>query len=158
MKRALFALTFLAAALCATGASAQQFTKDGKRIGTRDELRACYDTRDAIDARQKDLIERRNKLSAEVQELNTEGEDLRQQLKQADVDNLSGLRRTRLERRVKDHDARLKEAQEKSAALDQETQGLVKQAEDQKKNCTNVAFENDDVAAVKKEREAAGKK
>ena len=66
MKRALFALTFLAAALCATGASAQQFTKDGKRIGTRDELRACYDTRDAIDVKQKEIIERRKKLAAEA--------------------------------------------------------------------------------------------
>jgi chromosome segregation ATPase len=158
MKRALFALTFVAAAACAAGAGAQQVTKDGQRIGTRDELRACYDTRDAIDVHQKEILERRKKLAGQADELKAEGDDLRTQVKQADDDNLTGLRRTRLERKVKEHDARLKELQAAAATLESDTNALEKQAEEHKQKCTNVAFANDDVAAVKKEREAAGKK
>lgn len=160
MKRALFAITFLAAAACAGGASAQQFTKDGKRIGTREELRACYDSRDSIDSHQKELIERRKKLESVVKDLNAEGEDLKKQMEQAEMDGLTGLRRTRLERKVKEHDSRLKEVQEQGATLDKDVNALEQQAQDHKQKCdpAHLAFENDDVAAVQKERQAAGKK
>ena len=160
MKRALFALTFLAAAACAGGAAAQQFTKDGKRIGTRDELRACYDSRDSIEARQKELIERRKKLESVVKDLNAEGADLKTQVEQADADNLTGLRRTRLERKVKEHDARLKEVQEQAATIDKDANALELQAQEHKQKCdpAHLAFQTDDVAAVQKERQAAGKK
>ena len=158
MKKALFALTFLAAAAVSAGAGAQQFTKDGKRIGTRDEYRACLNDADTVEPRQAELRARSAKISAEMKELDAEAPQLEADAKSADNDGLTGFRRTRLEHRLKEHDERLHAAQDAAKKLDADVEALNKFVTDYRARCTNVAFENDDVAAVKKEREAAGKK
>jgi hypothetical protein len=158
MKYVIHSIAFAAAAACAFGAFAQQTTKDGKRVGTRDELRACYEAQDAIAKRKPELEEAGRKRAAEAKELHESSEQLNSEVKHADDDNLTGLRRTRLERRVKEQEARVKAAQEADAAYQADVAAFEKSVEDYRAKCTNVAFDNDDVAAVKKEREAAGKK
>ncbi|HUR88169.1 MAG TPA: hypothetical protein VMZ74_03695 [Ramlibacter sp.] len=158
MKHVLSSVAFVAIAACAAGASAQQFTKDGKRIGTRDDYRNCLNTADTIEPRQAELRVRSEKINNELKALNAEAPELSAAAKSADDDGLTGVRRTRLERRIKEHDARLKAAQELGTALDKDVEAFNNFVTDYKGKCSNIAFDNDDIAAVKKEREAAGKK
>lgn len=160
MKTVLKFLAFITFAACALAVSAQQTSKDGKRIGTRDEYRACLENADSIEQRQGELRSRGDKINAELKSLNDEAPELSAAAKSADDEGygLTGVRRTRLERRIKEHDARLKAAQDLQATLSGDVDGFNKFVVDYKGRCTNIAFDNDDVAAVKKEREAAGKK
>lgn len=146
------------AATCGLALAQPQTTKDGKRVGTREDLRACMATRDEIESTQKSLKERGEKIAADSKALSAETEDLNTQVKQADDDGLTGLRRTRLERKVKEHDAKLKSVQDAEAAFNADHEAFDKKVAGYHESCSNVAFDNDDVAAVKKEREAAGKK
>jgi predicted nucleic acid-binding Zn-ribbon protein len=68
------------------------------------------------------------------------------------------MARTRLERRVKEQQAKLKSGQDSDTAYNADIESLQKTIADYREKCTNVAFDNDDVDAVKKERAAAGKK
>lgn len=159
MKQVLTSLAAVALAACAVTAIAQpQTTKDGKRIGTRDEYRACLNIADQVEQRQSELRTRSEALAKEMKTLNEEAPQLNAEVKSADDDGVSGIRRTRLERRVKEHDARLKTAQEQEAALNKDVDGFNQFVTDYKGKCTGVAFDNDDIDAVKKERAAAGKK
>ena len=159
MKQAFTSLAAVALAACALTVVAQpQTTKDGKRIGTRDEYRACMNNTDEIEQRQAALRTRSESIAKDMNALNEEAPELTAAVKSADDDGVTGLRRTRLERRVKEHDARLKAAQEQEDALNKDVQGLNKFIEDYKGRCTGVAYDNDDIDAVKKERAAAGKK
>jgi predicted nucleic acid-binding Zn-ribbon protein len=159
MKQAITTIAFVALAACAAVAIAQpKMTKDGKRIGTREEYAACLNTADDIEQRQNALRTRSETIAKEMKALNDESPELNAAVKSADDDGLTGIRRTRLERRVKEHDSRLKAAQEQEAALNKDVDGFNKFVEDYKGKCTGIAFDNDDIDAVKKERAAAGKK
>ena len=159
MKKALTSLAAALLAACAVTAIAQpQTTKDGKRIGTRDEYRTCLNNADEVEQRQDALRTRSAPLAKEKKALPEEAPELSAEVKRANDDGVSGVRRTRLERRVKEHDARLKTAREQEDALNKDVEGLNKFIEDYRGRCTGVAFGNDDIEAVKKERAAAGKK
>jgi len=158
MNKAISSIAFTVIAACAITAIAQQTTKDGKRIGTRDEYRACLDNADQISQRQDALRTRSETLAKDMRALNEEAPELSAAMKSADDDGVSGVRRTRLERRVKEHDTRLKAAQEQEGALNKDVEDLNKFIVDYKGRCTGVVFDNDDIEAVKKDRAAAGKK
>ena len=158
MRRVSSSIAFILLAACACAAGAQQVTKDGKRVGTRDEYRACLNDADTVEQKQAELRTRSEKIAADMKVLNAEAPELAAAVKSADDDGLTGFRRTRLERRVKEHDEHLKEAQDREAKLNADVADFNKYVEAYRGRCTNVAFDNDDVAAVKKEREAAGKK
>ncbi|HEY8049857.1 MAG TPA: hypothetical protein VIE63_11835 [Ramlibacter sp.] len=158
MRRVASSIAFTVLAACALTAGAQQMTKDGKRIGTRDEYRACLNDAETVEHRQADLRARSDKIAQQMKALSDEAPELAAAVKSADDDGLTGFRRTRLERRVKEHDEHLKAAQDDETKLNADVADLNKFTEAYRGRCTNVAFDNDDVAAVKKEREAAGKK
>ena len=158
MRQALTCIAFAALAAFALAVSAQGVTKDGKRIGTRDEYRVCLETADSVAPRQEELRVRAEKVNSEMKALSEEAPELNAAVRSADNDGVTGSRRTRLERRVKEHDVRLKAAQELQEKLNADVEVFNKYVADYRFNCTGVAFDNDDIAAVKKEREAAGKK
>ena len=158
MKHVISSIAFIAAAACAFGVSAQQTTKDGKRIGTRDDYRWCMDTADSVAKRKAELEARSEKLKTEAQERSKAVEELNADIKRLDDESLTGIARTRLERRVKEQQARLKAGQESDATYNADVESLQKTVAEYQGKCANVAFDNDDVDAVKKERAAAGKK
>ena len=159
MKPVFTFIAFITAAACAFTVSAQQMTKDGKRIGTRDDLRACFDNHDRIEATQTRLKARGEKVAADAKEVTAESEQLNKEVKSADEDGLTGLRRTRLERKVKESQAKVATLNEEQAKLKSDAEALEKTVAAYREKCSgDIAFQNDDVAAVKQEREAAGKK
>jgi predicted negative regulator of RcsB-dependent stress response len=159
MKHLTYPIAFLAAAAFAAGACAQQqTTKDGKRVGTRDEYRACLDGNETIAKRRTELEERGAKRKKEAEELQAATQELNADIKKLDDESLTGIARTRLERKVKEQQNRIKAAQDSDVGYNADIAAYEQSVADYRGKCTNVAFDNDDVAAVKKEREAAGKK
>jgi chromosome segregation ATPase len=145
----------LAAAL-AFPAAAQAPAK--KRLGTRDELRACMNSEADIQAKQKTLKERADKLGEEAKALRVETEELAPEQKRMEADDwATGPARQRLERKIKAHDSRLKAAQQAEATFDTDRVAYEKELADWREKCTTASFDPDDKAAVLKEREAAKK-
>lgn len=129
-----------------------------KKLGTRDELRACMNSEADIQARQKTLKERAEKLGEEAKALRLETEELAPEQKRMEADDwATGPARTRLERKIKAHDNRLKAAQEAEAAFDTDRQAFEKDLAGWREKCITVSFDPDDKEAVLKEREAAKK-
>jgi chromosome segregation ATPase len=129
-----------------------------KRLGTRDELRACMNSEAEIQTRQKALKERADKMAEEAKALRAESEELAPERKRMEADDwATGPARQRLERKIKAHDARLKAAQESENAFDGDRQAFEKDLAGWREKCTTASFDPDDKEAVLKEREAAKK-
>ncbi len=67
-------------------------------------------------------------------------------------DTLTGPRRDRLERKIRAHNAKLKEAQEVEAKYDADKAAFDKDLAAWREKCTNVQFMQDDLDAVKAEQ------
>jgi hypothetical protein len=142
-----FACSFLQPAL------AQQAKDPSKRVGTRDELRFCMNAEPEIQARQKALLERGQKLGESARAMQAETEEVTAEQKRAESDDsLTGPRRERLERKIRAHNAKLKEAREVEAAFDADKAAFDKDLAAWRDKCTNVQFMQDDLDAVKAER------
>jgi hypothetical protein len=130
-----------------------------KRIGTRDELRACMKSDDDLQLRQKALRERVDKLGIEAKAIQAEGEELLPDQKRLDEpDAPSGPARQRIERKLKAHELRVKAAKQAEATFESDRQAFDKDAAGWREQCSNtVSFDAKDNEAVLKEREAAKK-
>lgn len=130
-----------------------------KKLGTRDELRACLNSEAEIQAKQRALKERVDKLGEEAKALRVEADELAPEQKRVEENDwATGPVRQRLERRTKAHNIRVKAQQEAEAAFDEDRQAFEKDLAGWREKCTTVSFDPDDKEAVLKEREAAGKK
>ena len=153
---ALPALVLGLAAALALPAAAQAPAK--KKLGTRDELRACMNSEAEIQARQKTLKDRADKLGEEAKALRVEAEELAPEQKRMEADDwATGPARQRLERKIRAHDTRLKAAQQAEAAFDTDRVAFEKDLAGWREKCTTVSFDPDDKEAILKEREAAKK-
>ena len=134
-------------------------TTDGQRVGTRDDLRACLDANDNATQRHKALKERAEKLSAEAKEVAAEEKEVNEETTLSRLDNrYTGPRLMKLERRQKDLRTRIEALNAAQVAFNAESAALQKEVDAQAAKCNGVAFKNEDLEAVRKEREAAGKK
>ncbi len=134
-------------------AAAQQAKDPNKRVGTRDELRFCMSTSPDIQARQKALQERGEKLGEAARQIKTETEEMNAEQQRAESDDtLTGPRRDRLERKIRAHNAKLKEAQEVEAKYDADKAAFDKDLAAWREKCTNVQFMQDDLDAVNAEQ------
>jgi hypothetical protein len=134
-------------------AAAQQAKDPSKRIGTRDELRYCTSASPEIQARQKALVERGSKLGEAAKQLKAETDEVMAEQQRAETDDTyTGPRRERLERKVRAHNAKLKEAQEVEAKFDADKAAFDKDLAGWREKCTNVQFMQDDLDAVKAEQ------
>lgn len=134
-------------------AAAQQAKDPNKRVGTRDELRYCMSTGPDIQARQSGLVERGQKLGEDAKAMKAETDELSSEQKRAESDDtLSGPRRERLERKVRAHNAKLKEAREVEAKFDADRAAFEKDLAAWREKCSNVQFMQDDLEAVKAEQ------
>jgi hypothetical protein len=133
-------------------AAAQQAKDPTKRVGTRDELRYCTNTGPEIQARQKVLVERGQKLGEAAKAMQAETEEVQADQKRAETDDsLTGPRRERLERKIRAHNAKMKEAQEVEAKFDADKAVFEKDLAAWREKCTNVQFMQDDLDAIKAE-------
>lgn len=134
-------------------AAAQQAKDPNKRVGTRDELRYCMSASPEIQARQKALIERGKKLGEDANQLKAETDEVTAEQQRAETDDTySGPRRERLERKVRAHNAKLKEAREVEAKFDADKATFEKDLGAWREKCTNVQFMQDDLDAVNAEQ------
>jgi chromosome segregation ATPase len=134
-------------------AAAQQAKEPGKRVGTRDELRYCMSASPAIEARQKALQERGEKLGESAKQLKAETDEVNAEQQRAESDDtLTGPRRERLDRKIRAQTAKLKEAHEVEAKFDADKAAFEKDIGAWREKCSNVQFMQDDLDAVKAEQ------
>jgi chromosome segregation ATPase len=134
-------------------AAAQQAKDPDRRVGTRDELRFCMSASPEIQARQKALKERGDKLGESAKELKAETDDLNAEQQRAETDDTyTGPRRERLERKVRAHSSKVKEARDLEAKFDADKAAFDKDLVAWREKCNNVQFMQDDLDAVKGEQ------
>jgi hypothetical protein len=130
----------------------------GKRTGTADELRACLNTQDDIEARQKAMRERGDKLSKTTETLNAQVKDLAEEDKRSSEDPAASGRRTRYERKER----AFKQEQEAHRAAQEAFNADRTKIETDftafREKCADTAYLQEDIDKVNKERQAAGKK
>jgi hypothetical protein len=153
--------SFLIAALAATisvGAFAQ--SDAGKRTGTVDELRACLNTQDEIEARQKSLSERSTQLARTAETLNAQSKDMTEEGQRVTEDpSATGSgRRARFDRKERAFKQEVEAHRTATEAFNTERTKIETDFTAFRQNCADKAYQQDDIAKVKKEREAAGKK
>jgi hypothetical protein len=132
----------------------------GKRTGNIDELRACLNSQDEIEARQKTLRATSEELAKKSEQFNEQAKDINEESQRVSEDpSASGSgRRTRFERKERAFKQELeahKQAQEKFNA---DRQKIEDDFAAFRAKCADTAYLQDDIDKVKKEREAAGKK
>jgi septal ring factor EnvC (AmiA/AmiB activator) len=140
--------------LCAIALPVVQAQPATPRPITRDELRVCMNSegelatqRQALEARGKRQAEEAAALRAEAAELAEERDALQQ--RQASMD--------RFERKVRDHNLRIKTAQTGADALRTDLETLNQALLAYNASCGLVSFSVEDKEAILKEREAAKK-
>lgn len=124
------------------------------RTVSRDELRVCMNSESDLAGRRKALHERatasreeQKSIAAEAEELGKERQRLEDEQKSMD----------RFERKVRQHNGRVKTANEQSTALRAELETLNKELVAYNDKCGGIAFRPEDKEAILKEREAAKK-
>jgi hypothetical protein len=141
------------AALLLSPAMAQQAKDPGKRVGTRDELRYCMSASPEIQARQKALHDRGEKLGEAAKQLQAETDEVNAEQQRAESDDtLTGPRRDRLDRKVRAQGAKVREAREAEAKFDADKAAFDKDLSAWREKCANVQFMQDDLDAVKGEQ------
>ena len=150
---------FVALACCATITFAQSAPATAKRQGTRDELRACLNTETELQTRRDALAEGLKKVDAAGKQVSVEGDEVKSDQERLDSDpSITGPRRDRIERKIRQHNARVAEYKQLEAKFEADKSAFDKDHAAWRDKCTTVQFLQDDMDAVKKEREAAGKK
>ncbi len=124
------------------------------KVMTRDELRACMNTESELTARRKAIEELKSKTIAESAEILAEGVQLAEDLKRGED---SQIRKDRLERRTKAHNARLTAGQAAEESVRADVEALNKAVTAKNEGCGSLAFNIEDRDAILKEREAMKK-
>jgi hypothetical protein len=144
------------AATLSLGATAQQ--PAGKRTGTIDELRGCLNTQDEIESRQKVLVERGAQLTKATETLNAQSKELAEEGQRASEDAAASGRRARFERKERAFKQEVEEHRKSQEAFMTDRKKIETDFAAFRQKCADIAYAEDDIDKVKKEREAAGKK
>jgi hypothetical protein len=155
MNKLSLSIAAITVAFSAT-AIAQQAT--GKRNGTIDELRACLNTQDDIEARQKVLVERGAQLTKATEAFNAQAKELNEEGQRAAEDPAASGRRTRYERKERAYKQEVEAHAKAQEAYNTDRKKLETDFTAFREKCADTAYLQDDIEKVKKEREAAGKK
>ncbi|MEJ6020854.1 hypothetical protein [Ramlibacter sp. PS4R-6] len=157
MNKLSLTLVALAATL-SLGAGAQQAS--GKRTGTIDELRACLNTQDDIEARQKGLKERSEKLVKAGEAFNAQAKEINEEAQRVAEDmNATGSgRRARFERKERAFKQEVEAHRVAQETFNADRAKIETDFTAFREKCAETAYLQDDIEKVKKEREAAGKK
>ena len=152
-------LSIAAAAAVCLGASAQQASST-KPAGTIDQLRACLNTQDDIEARQGALRDRGDKLAKAAEALNAQAKEINDEgARIAEDMNATGSgRRGRFERRERAYKQEAESLRSAQEAFNADRKKIEDDFAAFRQKCADVAYLQDDIEKVKKEREAAGKK
>jgi chromosome segregation ATPase len=150
---AVFGLALLAATIAPLPAHAQA---DSSHVATRDELRACLDGEDSLKAKRADLEARAKQNTEDATAINKEGEELKEEQKRAE-DSTLPMARDRVERRIRQYQAKVKAAQEKEEGVRTGLEDLKKGIDEHNARCNGISFNPEDKEAILKERAAKGK-
>jgi len=136
-----------------------QAADTNRRVASIDELRACMNGNDATRQRHQALQERGEKLVQESKSVQADIDAVNEEANRMRLDsNISPMVRDRFERRQRAATARSEALQKTSAAFDADREALNKDVAELSAKCNGIAFRNEDLETVRKEREAAGKK
>lgn len=147
----------VSAALC-LGAFAQ--ASGDKRTGTIDQLRACLNTQDDIEARQKALSDLGVQLTKTTETLNAQVKDLAEEGQRVSEDpSASGSgRRARFERKERAFKQEVEAHRKAQEQFNADRKKIETDFAEFRQKCAETAYLQDDIDKVRKEREAAGKK
>lgn len=146
------------AALLPLAVHAQQAPAAAGRTGTIDEFRACLNTQDEIEARQGPLRQRVGQLSKTAESLNAQAAELEEEAKRLTEGGATSGRRARHERKERAFQQEAEAHRVAQEAFNADRAKLESDFAAFREKCANVAYLQDDVEKVRKEREAAGKK
>ena len=128
-------------------------------VGTIEELRACMDGNDSTRQRHAALQERADKMAQEAKAAQAEIDSANEEANRMRLDsNVSPMLRERFERRQRAANARSEALQKTSTAFNADRDALNRDIAALTEKCNGLAFRNDDLETVRKERAAAGKK
>jgi hypothetical protein len=149
-------LTLIAACVAVTSgvAVAQPAAKPEPRVVSREELRACMTTDQAIAARKKALIEKNAKLKEEQVAITADSAVLKEEGEKL-ADNNANM--DRFNRKVRTHNQRIDAALNAGKAINAEAEAINKDAIAYNQTCTGIAFRPEDKEAILKEMPAAPK-
>jgi chromosome segregation ATPase len=126
------------------------------KIATREELRACLDGEESLKAKRADLEARAKQNTEDAAVINKEGEELKEEQKRAE-DSTLPMARDRVERRIRQYQAKVKAAQEKEEGVRTGLEDLKKGIDEHNARCNGISFNPEDKEAILKERAAKGK-
>jgi hypothetical protein len=131
-----------------------------KPAGTIDQLRACLNTQDDIESRQKTLRERGDKLAKAGEAINAQAKEINDEAQRVAEDmNATGSgRRARYERRERAYKQEVEAHRSAQEAFNADRKKIEDDFAAFRQKCADTAYMQDDIDKVKKEREAAGKK
>lgn len=147
--RLFFAAALAAATLASLPAQAQKGTDP--KIVSRDELRACMNSEDALAARRKDVEARNAAMAQESAAIRTEQKELAEEKQRLEEDQKP---MDRFERKVRAHNAKVKEAQTKAEAVKADLVSLNDALIAHNQKCGGISFLPEDKEAIMKERAA----
>jgi chromosome segregation ATPase len=150
---AVFGLALLAATIAPLPAHAQA---DSSHVATRDELRACLDGEDSLKAKRADLEARAKQNTEDATAINKEGEELKEEQKRAE-DSTLPMARDRVERRIRQYQAKVKAAKEKEDGVRAGLEDLKKAIDQHNTQCKDLKYRAEDKEAIEKERASKGK-
>lgn len=153
-------LCFFGATLAAVIAfqAAAQPAAPAPRAVTRDEFRACLATQDDLLAKRASIEKRNNEIKTEQEEITAESAQMELEAKRMIGETGSSPRAERFERRTRAHNLKVKALGEKSKSVNDEVTALNAATKGYNESCGNMLVKEEDREAVRKEREAAGKK
>jgi hypothetical protein len=146
------ACTLLLAAVAAPAAHAQSAPA---RVVTRDELRACMDSGDAIRARQQELDQRNKRAAEDLAAMRAEAAEIADQKKQ--LEDHPDMPRARFERRLLAYNAKLPVEKANAETFKTDLDAFNTALAAHNTQCGHIAAKPEDREAVQKEREAKGK-
>jgi Skp family chaperone for outer membrane proteins len=144
--------TLFLAAVCAASAPAFSQSAPAATKLTRDQLRTCLDNEPKIAARRAELDKRAEAVKVEGEEIQKEGDALKQEQKRVEDSAMPGVR-DRFERKVKAYTARVENGNKSLAALRTDYETLQKDLNAHNENCSGKVFDAEDRDAILKERE-----
>jgi len=144
---ALFASQAASAADAPKKAGATASTRPGGPLLSRDELRACMDTKARLHQQREEAVKLQPQLDAEKADILREGDELKERLAALDRTNVELIEKY-VQSSV-EHDKRIDAFQSRNAAFNTKVDALTSETEAYKKSCENRRFDEKDERAIK---------
>jgi hypothetical protein len=139
---------FAAQSACAADAPRKSAAaKPGGPLLSRDELRACMDTKARLQQQREEAVKLQPQLDAEKENILREGNDLKERLAALDRTNVELVEKYAAS--SVEHDKRIDAYETRNTAFNSKVDALTSETQAYKKSCENRRFDEKDERAIK---------